>query len=181
MNSLLLVAGTLDGLTTSTIGVAPTTAIGVKSPGMSKGSDLITLGKITTLFDTTDSVLPSGAERASACKPDDAARAGLVVDHHRRVERLVERRLGGARDGVHAGAGGVGQDERTMPDWRIARCDQGAAAMAAEAASIVRREKRFVVLVMSVVSIACFVPTSGRANGSSHDGASAHVLDLAMP
>ena len=59
----------LVGLTTSTIGVAPTTAIGVKSPGMSKGSDLSTLGKITTLFDTIDSVLPSGAERASACRP----------------------------------------------------------------------------------------------------------------
>ena len=31
-------------------------AIGVKSPGMSKGIDLSTLGKITTLFDTTLSV-----------------------------------------------------------------------------------------------------------------------------
>jgi hypothetical protein len=68
-NSLLLLTGTLAGLTTNTIGVAPTTAIGVKSPGMSNGSDLSTLGKITTLFDTTESVLPSGADLASDCKP----------------------------------------------------------------------------------------------------------------
>ena len=40
MNSLLLVAGTLAGLTTITMGVEPTIAMGVKSPGMSKGSVL---------------------------------------------------------------------------------------------------------------------------------------------
>ncbi len=69
MNSALLVAGTLAGLTTITMGVAPTMAMGVKSPGMSMGSDFSTLGKITTLLDTTASVRPSGAERASACRP----------------------------------------------------------------------------------------------------------------
>src|SRR5512145_660569 len=51
------------------MGVEPTTAIGVKSPGMSNGSDFRTAGKITTLLDTTESVLPSGAERASDCSP----------------------------------------------------------------------------------------------------------------
>ncbi len=51
------------------MGVEPTLAIGVKSPGMSNGSDFSTLGKITTLLDTTESVLPSGAERASVCSP----------------------------------------------------------------------------------------------------------------
>ena len=30
---------------------------------------MYTLGKMTTLFDTTLSVKPSGAERASACRP----------------------------------------------------------------------------------------------------------------
>jgi hypothetical protein len=35
----------------------------------SKGSDLSTLGKITTLFDTTPSVRPSGAARATVCTP----------------------------------------------------------------------------------------------------------------
>src|SRR5687768_16900156 len=66
---LWLVACTLEGLTTSTMGVEPTRAITVKSPGMSNGSDFSTLGKMTTLFDTTASVLPSGAERARVCKP----------------------------------------------------------------------------------------------------------------
>ena len=42
---------------------------------------------------------------------DDAAGAGLVLYHHRHAERLGERRLRGAGDGVDAGAGRVGQDE----------------------------------------------------------------------
>jgi hypothetical protein len=64
-----LVACTFAGLTTSTMGVDPTLAITVKSPGISNGRDFSTLGKITTLFDTTASVWPSGAERASVCSP----------------------------------------------------------------------------------------------------------------
>ena len=44
-------------------------AMGVKSPGMSKGSDLMTLGKITTLLETMDRVLPSGKALVSACRP----------------------------------------------------------------------------------------------------------------
>ena len=43
--------------------------MGVKSPGMSKGMDFSTLGNMTTLLDTTDSVNPSAGERAKACKP----------------------------------------------------------------------------------------------------------------
>ena len=93
MNSLLLVAGTLAGLTTSTIGVAPTTAIGVKSPGMSNGSDFSTLGKITTLFDTTDSVLPSGAERASACRPTTPPAPGWLSTTTDAFSALRQRRL----------------------------------------------------------------------------------------
>ena len=104
-------AGTLAGLTTSTIGVAPTTAIGVKSPGMSKGSDFSTLGKITTLFDTTDSVLPSGAERASACRPTMPPAPGWLSTTTGALSALRKRGLRGARDGVDAGAGGIGQDE----------------------------------------------------------------------
>ena len=68
-NSLWFVADIFAGLTTSTIGVDPTSAMIVKSPGMSNGNDLSTAGKITTLLDTTDSVVPSGAERASVCRP----------------------------------------------------------------------------------------------------------------
>ena len=97
-------------MTTSTIGVAPTLAIGVKSPGMSNGSDFITLEKITTLLETTESVVPSGAAR-ERLQADHAARPGLVLDHHRGAERLGERRLRGARDGIDAGARGVRQDE----------------------------------------------------------------------
>ena len=67
MNSFAVGGGHLGGLTTSTIGVAPTTAMGVKSPGMSNGSDLSTLGKITTLFDTTRQRVAVG--RASAPAP----------------------------------------------------------------------------------------------------------------
>src|SRR3954468_3155232 len=69
MKSRLLVALTLFGFTTSTMGVAPRIAIGVKSLGMSKGRDFSTLRRITTLFDTMPSVVPSGAERASVCSP----------------------------------------------------------------------------------------------------------------
>ena len=36
---------------------------------MSNGIDFSTLGKITTLFETTLSVRPSAGERASACRP----------------------------------------------------------------------------------------------------------------
>ena len=128
MSSLLFVAGTFVGLTTSTMGVAPTTAIGVKSPGMSNGSDFSTLGKITTLLDTTDSVLPSGAERASACRPDDAAGARLVVHHDGGAERLGKRGLRGAGDGVDAGAGGVGQDEADDLGGRLAKDGAGSEA-----------------------------------------------------
>ena len=69
MNSRLLPEGTFWGFATNTKGVAPSTAIGVKSPGISKGRFLMTLGKITTLLETTDSVKPSGGFLAMACKP----------------------------------------------------------------------------------------------------------------
>ena len=69
MNSRLLVAATFCGLTTKTMGVLPIMAMGVKSPGMSKGNDFKTLGKITTLLETTDKVKPSGAALDSVCKP----------------------------------------------------------------------------------------------------------------
>lgn len=36
---------------------------------MSNGKDFSTLGKITALLNTTESVVPSGAERARACSP----------------------------------------------------------------------------------------------------------------
>jgi hypothetical protein len=69
MKSRLLVAVTFCGFTTSTIGVLPITAIGVKSPGMLNGRLFMTLGKITTLLDTTDKVKPSGGFFVSACRP----------------------------------------------------------------------------------------------------------------
>ena len=69
MNSRLLLVGIFCGFATNTKGVAPSTAIGVKSPGISKGRFLITLGKITTLLDTIDKVKPSGGFLAMACKP----------------------------------------------------------------------------------------------------------------
>ena len=143
MNSLLLVAGTLAGLTTSTIGVAPTIAIGVKSPGMSKGSDFSTLGKITTLFDTTDSVLPSGAERASACRPTTPPAPGWFSTT---TDALSAFDSAGWAARVMASTPepvALGRMKRTVPDcalrgeWPCAGRDR-----AAEAASIERREKR---------------------------------------
>ena len=67
------------------------TAIGVKSPGMSNGSDFSTLGKITTLFDTMPSVVPVGCRARQRLQADDAAGARLVVDDDRLAERLGQR------------------------------------------------------------------------------------------
>ena len=76
---------------------------------------------MTTLFETTHSVMPSGAARVERLDADDAAGARLVLDHDRLPERFGERRLRGARDRVDAGAGGIRAGRCGRPSLRPER------------------------------------------------------------
>ena len=115
---------------------------------MSKGSDLITLGKITTLFDTIDSVLPSGMARARACRPTTPPAPGWLSTT---TDALSAFDSAGCAARVIASTPepvALGRMKRTVPDCASAASGHAPAAMAAiEAASAERREK-FCLVVM---------------------------------
>ena len=94
-----------DGGTTSTFGVPPTIAIGVKSLTASYGS-LRTAGLVPCVPTYADHQRVAVGRRARrGLRPDDAAAAALVLDHDRLAERLREALADLPRDEVDAAAG----------------------------------------------------------------------------